>query len=351
MASLPVACANRNSYLEGSCDASLATTSTRLPPLGAILPGTKKALRDSEETKPFELCLEVGMSSTDSPPRCNNVEHDVWYVDNGLSVNECKKLCLEVDNSPSLSFWSHIAEARAFRDADTIELHSPAFALDLWNRIKAYLPPNISPQHSDSKIVIDKEYDENGNVDRRWERELVGTWTPCGFNHDLLFAKYPPGGSFAPHTDGRAIHDFNTRSFYSVIIFLNDLPSGCGGGTRFYSNEALSKLKTLPNGQWTSDSSCITFEIRPRAGRFLIFEQSLVHEGVPPLGECKYIIRSDVMFRRLIPLCDSPQDKTAYELYRQGEDLAEQGDSAQAIKLFRRALKLSPKLSQIIGQS
>jgi len=326
-----------------------------VPPLGAILPGTKKALRDSEETKPFELCLEVGTSSINSTCHTVSTEHDLFYVDNGLSVNECKKLCLEVDKSPSLSFWSHMgrvnSEARAFRDADTIEVHSPAFALHLWDRIKAYLPPTISPQHPDSKIVIDKEYDENGTVDRRWERELVGTWTPCGFNHDLLFAKYPPGGSFAPHTDGRAIHDFNTRSFYSVIIFLNDLPHGCGGGTRFYSNEALSKLKTSPKGQWTSDSSFITVEIRPRAGRILIFEQSLVHEGVPPLGECKYIIRSDVMFRRTIPLCDSPQDKTAYELYRQGEDLAEQGDSAQAIKLFRRALKLSPTLSQIIGQS
>jgi hypothetical protein len=50
----------------------------------------------------------------------------------------------------------------------------------------------------------------------------------------------------------------------------------------------------------------------------LVFEQSLVHEGVPPAQpHIKYIIRSDVMFQRDPAICDSPQDVAAYALLMQ----------------------------------
>lgn len=332
--------------------------SSHLPPLQAILPGTKIALRDVH-TKPFDMCLDHKQTFTPSPSINAKValpdSDDIIYLDNALTAKECTDLCKEVDASSALSFWSPAGrdndQARAFRDADTIEVQSPTLAQQLWERIKSYLPSNLNPESDQSKISIQEEYDADGNVDCRWERELVGTWIPCGLNHDLLFAKYPPGGSFAPHTDGRAIHDFNTRSFYSVIIFLNDLPDNCGGGTRFYAKKALQNLTESPTGQWTADPSLVTVDVSPQAGRILIFEQSHVHEGVPPLGGCKYIIRSDVMFRRLIPLCDTPQDKIAYEMYRSAEQLAENGDPDAAVQLFRKALKLSPQLSQIMGQS
>ena len=49
-----------------------------------------------------------------------------------------------------------------------------------------------------------------------------------------------------------------------------------------------------------------------------MFEQSLVHEGVPPAQpHIKYIIRSDVMFQRDPAICDSPQDVAAYALLKQ----------------------------------
>jgi tetratricopeptide (TPR) repeat protein len=65
----------------------------------------------------------------------------------------------------------------------------------------------------------------------------------------------------------------------------------------------------------------------------------------------KYIIRSDVIYTRDPPLCNSPQDKTAYELFQKGELLAEEGKTEDAINLFRRAFKLSPELATIMGQS
>lgn len=90
----------------------------------------------------------------------------------------------------------------------------------------------------------------------------------------------------------------------------------------------------------------------PVAGRLLIFHQSLVHEGVPPKSpHLKYIIRSDVMLTRTPAICDSEADREAYRIFKQAEDLAEQGRVDEAVPLFKRALKLSPEMARIMGQA
>lgn len=35
----------------------------------------------------------------------------------------------------------------------------------------------------------------------------------------------------------------------------------------------------------------------PQRGMLLLFEHSLVHQGAPVRGGCKYVLRTDVMFR------------------------------------------------------
>jgi hypothetical protein len=96
-------------------------------------------------------------------------------------------------------------------------------------------------------------------------------------------------------------------------------------------------------------------QVASLAGRFLYFHQKLVHEGVPVLDpacpHCKYIIRSDVMFRREPALCDSDRDRQAYTLFREAEALAEDGAVSESIQLFSRALKLSPEMARIMGQA
>lgn len=52
-------------------------------------------------------------------------------------------------------------------------------------------------------------------------QDIEGTWSAYGINHELMFGRYGPGGHFAPHTDGYTVRDFNHRSLYSVIIYLN----------------------------------------------------------------------------------------------------------------------------------
>jgi hypothetical protein len=155
--------------------------------------------------------------------------------------------------------------------------------------------------------------------------------------------------------------DFNCRSFYSVIVYLNTIPTGLdgsdsgGGGTRFYVDGAIEQLHSgggESNNKWTGKAELITGLVDPVAGRLLMFEQSLVHEGVPPAaggGHCKYIIRSDVLYQRTPAVCNAPKDIEAYRLFREAEQLAEAGRVDESIPMFRKAVKMSPDMAEMMG--
>ena len=273
---------------------------------------------------------------------------DAFYLDGVLSNEECACIRTLIDSPEHthLTFWNAKGRgnesARSFRDADTIEIHSDQFGDDLWGRVGPFLSNRP------------RKFSE---CDEDYESDLIGLWNPVTTNHDLLFAKYPSGGHFAPHTDGRAVHTFNRRSLYSIILFLNDIPVEGGGGTRFYKTEALrgltqqSSSSSSGGGRWTAEASLITGEVPAVAGRMLVFEQSLVHEGVACADPySKYIIRSDVMYHRSPEICNEPKDILAYDLYREGEALAELGNVPESIHKMRKALKMSPTLRDLLNQ-
>lgn len=316
------------------------------PSMNSIRPAMKVSVSTSI-TSNFDGCLQPFHQKPNMEMKSGS--RNLHYIDGVLSKSECEAFCQVSQNCEDLKFWSSKGRndeaARSFRDADTVEVKSLFLATSIWERMKHLVPH--------AKIIVsDNEDDEN------WERELVGEWEASSLNSDLLFARYPSGGAFAPHTDGRAILNFNTRSFFSVIIFLNDIDVENGGGTRFYSESATKNLQMIASddariasNRWTADESLITDTVSAVAGRMLIFHQSLVHEGVPPsYPNCKYIIRSDIMYTRRPAICASPSDLTAYSIFREAENLAECGNVDESIVLFRRCFKLSPDLAKIMGQ-
>lgn len=315
------------------------------PSLDVIKPQTKQTLQ-GEECACFEKALN-GRNEDHELLTITSLIPGAFFIDNVLNKDECQLLCLLVDENPALSFWckgkNGDENTQAFRNVQTIELHSEDFANIIWSRICNLFEINLE---FDINIMDDLSPD--------FERELVGQWRPCGLNADSLFAKYPSHGSFAPHTDGRAILDFNHRSHYSVIIYLNSIPLDQGGGTRFYHKDALQALQMHKSGDkkvWTADESFVLGTAEAVAGRFLFFHQSLVHEGVPPITPYdKVIIRSDIIYERTPPICDSVVDREAYQWYRKGEVLVEQGEVDEGIKHFRKAFKMSPGLAVAMGQ-
>ena len=345
-----------------------------VPSLTVIKPGRKKALT-GPFSESFDKCILSDNSEENSTPtmsithvkvdnvkvgRLNTAGCGVYYADNVLSSEECSAFRKCIDSCKDLTFWSQskdescssdLNDLKMFRDADTVEVKSTYIADCIWRRIKnAFLISSEEdiPRRAEAivnNIVVDLSNPEHN------ERDLTGLWLPVGLNHDLLFAKYSPNGCFAPHTDGRTVHDFNTRSFYSVIIFLSDIPISSGGGTRFYTDDTINSL-ICDDNHWTAAADKAVAEVESVAGRFLLFHQSLVHEGVPTDSStsfCKYIIRSDIMYGRSPAVCDGEQDRAAFALFQQAEDLAELGDVSESIKHFQRAFKLSPEMARMMG--
>ena len=58
--------------------------------------------------------------------------------------------------------------------------------------------------------------------------------------------------------------------------------------------------------QIEGDPALILSEVEPKPGRMLVFYHRLMHEGVPAAE--KYIIRTDILYRREKELCTAPED-------------------------------------------
>jgi len=115
-----------------------------------------------------------------------------------------------------------------------------------------------------------------------------------------------------------------------------------------YEDDQLSNLVLNENGFYTGSPKFRIDTVKPVKGSALVFYHAIVHEGEPVgVGGRKYIIRTDVMYEREVPICDAPNDVEAFRLYEQAKEMTNCGDPAEAVKLFRRAFKLSPALAEV----
>lgn len=112
------------------------------------------------------------------------------------------------------------------------------------------------------------------------------TWTLDGLNPRLRFYRYAPGQKFAPHYDGHYHAADGSKSFLTFLVYLQGGMDG--GSTRFYRKTDSTPFE-------------IAFEVRPEAGTALIFAHDELHEGAPVVSGRKYVVRSDVMYRRITP--------------------------------------------------
>jgi len=253
---------------------------------------------------------------------------DAFVLDNVLTPEECQALIKQANGH--WSFWDDSDQPRVtFRNAYTIEVAHEEMADLIWQRIGHLVNPSLRFEDED---------------DERFEVDIEGAWVPYGINSRLLLSKYNEGGHFSPHTDGTTVVDFNRRTFYSSVLFLNESP--WGGHTRIYDNEQMRRdLVPDDEGRLTGDPSLILEAVPPKVGRMLIFYHRLMHEGVPAAE--KYIIRTDVLYRRTPEQCTAPEDVEAFKLYEEAQLRAEKGDTVEAAALFRRAFKLSDALRRV----
>eukprot|EP00668_Euglena_longa_P045717 GGOE01061397.1.p1 GENE.GGOE01061397.1~~GGOE01061397.1.p1 ORF type:complete len:324 (-),score=74.38 GGOE01061397.1:113-1057(-) len=294
------------------------------PQLGYVRPVAK-----AEAVASPRLELREIQGPANPPTKHAFDDAEAFIVRNLLSSEECAELCSAAEEM-GFSFWNPDVERKDFRNADTVEITHNGVADLIWSRIQSHVPP-----------VIHFEAD-----DQRCETGMEGDWHAKGCSNDLLFVRYRPGGHFSPHTDGYTIHDFNCRSLYSVVVYLNDCPMG-GGTALLRCQEGYVRDD---RGRFRWPQQCVMDRAPCEAGTCLVFFQDLPHEGEPVGDGCeKIIIRMDVLYERVPQVCNSATDLEAYRLFREAELLEADGKVMEAAQLFRRIVRLSPDLADRLG--
>lgn len=183
----------------------------------------------------------------------NWIATDVFTVSNLLSAAECDA-------------WIARAESTGFDDAPINSSLGPIMRKDVRNN---------------DRVLIDDET----AAERLWERakpfvsQRFGKFAAKGLNERFRIYRYAIGQFFEWHRDGCFERANGERSFFTVLIYLNE--GFAGGETSF---------------QDLDDFSDRTVHIKPQTGLALFFEHPLLHKGEPIMSGHKYVLRTDVMY-------------------------------------------------------
>ncbi|KFE97635.1 2OG-Fe(II) oxygenase [Chryseobacterium luteum] len=96
---------------------------------------------------------------------------------------------------------------------------------------------------------------------------------PIGINKSFRLYKYFINDEFIEHIDMSTIISDDVRTFYSILIYLND--DFTGGNTKFND-----------------------FEIKPTLGSIVTFPHNQLHSGEKITSGIKYVLRGDVIFKK-----------------------------------------------------
>jgi len=184
------------------------------------------------------------------------VPGEIWMVRNVLSKEECEALINE-------------AEKIGFSDAPLSTYGGPVMDKDVRNNTRV--------------MIEDRSYCDR--LFRRLRRfipdRVHDSWSAVSLNERFRFYKYEPGQYFNKHYDGCFARSATERSFITCQVYLND--TFTGGATRFFDPR-------LPGG---------VYDAVPVQGSAIFFRHAgWLHSGSEVERGTKYIIRTDVMYRK-----------------------------------------------------
>lgn len=205
----------------------------------------------------FCLSKKVGVEEVKKDlPTCAG-----FVIPHFLSAEECQKLIdlCEVESFktlPETSLASHRTNTR-------ILVTNSALATSLYDRVESFLPKEI-----------------------KYEGEA---WKLFGVNEHLRFCKYEKGQFFDKHIDGHLTFDNSTgelkerQSFFTLMVYLNDVLEGAGGRTRFYSHDGKQLV--------------VDHVYQPAGGDCMCLDQEKLHDGERLEDGVKYIMRTEVIYK------------------------------------------------------
>ncbi|PAA81921.1 hypothetical protein BOX15_Mlig003788g3, partial [Macrostomum lignano] len=263
-----------------------------------------------------------------------------------LSPAECQRLVDSAEASGGLKPTPFFRQE--YRSCHRLVLHEPELARQMFLRLRPYLPDKLTFNGQDDPITSHRVYGAP------WL--LKGNWEPYCLNPVLRLCRYHPGQHFSPHYDGLLVHDDACRSMQTFMVYLTDNPASDGGATNFLDDGlSLSSLISTTESATESDGterqrmsapqSQIICQVHPERGSLLVFNHYRLHEGERLAAGVKYILRSDIMYRRITAAPQSDEKfREALRLQQEAERLESRGQADEAVKLYRKAFRLYPNL-------
>ncbi len=170
----------------------------------------------------------------------------IFVIHDFLSPTECER---HVKRSEALGYETFTIDGEVFhgyRDNARLIVDDADLAVTLWQSAAEHLPSSVESQ------------------------------PPSGFNPRFRYYRYTGREAFAPHYDG-SVRIGERTSKLTFLVYLTNVAKG--GETRFYDAD----MK-------------IAHVVQPAAGKALVFEHAILHEGVAAEEGSKYVLRTDVMY-------------------------------------------------------
>lgn len=139
---------------------------------------------------------------------------------------------------------------KGVRDNDRVVIDLPELAEEMYSMVKDLVPQQIVGK--DGKV-----------------------WKPLGLNERFRYYRYQGGQQFKVHPDGHFKRTDDEVSMVTMLVYLNE--GFEGGDTEF----------VMP---WK--------KVEPTTGKLLLFRHNQLHKGNPVPEGTKYVLRTDVMYKR-----------------------------------------------------
>lgn len=184
-------------------------------------------------------------------------DKEIFTLAQALSPQECRDLILRAEAqgfgaAPVTVGVNRYMMIPDLRNNTRVIVDDVELAQELWPRLAEYMPARI------------------------------GAYTPVGLNERFRFYRYEPGEQFDWHRDGAFVRTDEEQSMLTLMFYLND---ECEGGTTDFMYVSADEIQVVP-----------------QTGMALVFSHPLYHRGAPVISGRKYVLRTDVMYRREMSL-------------------------------------------------
>jgi prolyl 4-hydroxylase len=217
------------------------------------------------------------------------LNEEIFRVDSFLTDKECRALIESAEKDgfkPSpLSGGGHGRTGREDARTNQFTVIPDHKLADTWfKRIRPFVPDDLT------FIPSSPYFGEKGGAE----------WKPVGLVERLRYYKYESGNEYPEHMDGsytrkviRNNQTYQQQSFLTLLVYLND--DFTGGTTNFFPHKQHCRfLRDI-------ELKVPTVVVTPQKGSGLVSLHTILHEGSAVEDGLKYVVRTDIVFERLIP--------------------------------------------------